>query len=257
MKSFLFLFSLCVVKNSFAFFSNKIINGQLAVDGQFPHMVQFSIKTHNLPKYCGGSLITDQWVLTAAHCFKGFEMISAKAYLGSVYWRKMPVKTKVIEIVTHPSYVNINGYDIALVKLEKKINFTDTIQPVSLPSKSQSRSENTLLVPGFGETKNASQSILHLRYARMREISEEECSFDWGWKMKDSHLCAVGVENINHTTCKGDSGNSIVEQSDNGSVALGIVSFGNPGCLGKPKVFTRISSYLDFIHEVTGRNIEN
>jgi secreted trypsin-like serine protease len=189
----------------------------------------------------------------------------------------MPLKLKVTDVVIHPSYVSINSHDIALVKLEKKVSFSDTVRPVRLPPQFESHSLSTLSVPGFGETKNSSQSILHLRFVRMREISNEECSFDWGWKMHDALLCAVGVENLDHTTCKGkvrlflnnnkeviranfqgDSGSGLVEKGDDGeSVVLGLVSFGNPGCLGKPKVFTRISSYLDFIREATGIDSEN
>lgn len=44
----------------------KIINGELAMNGQFPHMVQLSIKTPDAPQYCGGSLLNNQWVLTVS-----------------------------------------------------------------------------------------------------------------------------------------------------------------------------------------------
>lgn len=44
--------------------NSKIINGVLAIEGQFPHMVQLAVKTSGPTQYCGGSLISDQWVLT-------------------------------------------------------------------------------------------------------------------------------------------------------------------------------------------------
>lgn len=178
-------------------------------------------------------------------------MISGKAYLGSVFWRTMPVKVKIVDVIIHPLYVNVNAHDIALVKLERSVNYTEYIKPVSLPSTSQAQSEGILYVPGFGETKNASQSMLHLRFVRMKEIPNEECSKEWGWKINDSQLCAVGQAHFNHTTCRGDSGSGIIEKTENKTTVLGIVSYGAPGCLGKPKVFTRVSSYLDFIHAVT------
>ncbi|XP_070509655.1 chymotrypsin-2-like [Chironomus tepperi] len=228
----------------------KIINGENAVDGQFPHMVQLSIKTPDQPQYCGGSLLNDRWVLTAAHCFK--RMISGKAYLGSAFWRKMPVKTNIIDVIIHPLYKNVNAHDIALVKLEKSINFTEFIKPVNLPSTSYvPESEEILYVPGFGETKNASQSMLYLRFVRMKEIPNEECSKEWGWKINESQLCAVGHAHLNHTTCRGDSGSGIISKSEDKMTVLGIVSYGAVGCLGKPKVFTRVSSYIDFIRSVT------
>lgn len=45
---------------------SKIINGENALDGQFPHMVQLSIKTPDAPQYCGGCLLNDRWVLTVS-----------------------------------------------------------------------------------------------------------------------------------------------------------------------------------------------
>lgn len=178
-------------------------------------------------------------------------MISGKAYLGSVFWRSMPVKMNIIDVIIHPLYKNVNAHDIALVKLERSVNFTEKIKPVSLPSTSHAQNKGILYVPGFGETKNASQSMLHLRYVRMKEISNEECSKQWGWKINESQLCAVGQAHFNHTTCRGDSGSGLIEKSEHKMTVLGIVSYGAVGCLGKPKVLTRVSSYIDFIRSVT------
>ena len=239
--------------------SSRIINGELASKRQFPHMVQLAIRKSDSTKYCGGSLINSQWVLTAAHCVQ--EIVSAKAYLGSVFMRTMPLKLKIIDASIHPLYKNVNAHDIAIVKLEKPVNFTNRIQPISLPARHQTRVgsfiNSTLLVPGFGETKNASQSNLFLRFVKMKAITNEECGNEWGWKFKDTFLCAHGLSSFNETTCNGDSGNGLIGIGKNESVVLGIVSYGAPGCLGKPKVFTRVSSYLDYIHSVTGIEIKN
>lgn len=191
----------------------------------------------------------------AAHCFT--KMISAKAYLGSAFWRTMPVRMKIADVVVHEKYFNINNDDIALAKLERPVNFTENIQPAQLPSRTEEMFNSTLFVPGFGDTKNASQSMLYLRFIRMKEITNEECSTAWGWKMNEQKVCGLGIDNINHTTCKGDSGNGIVTKDEKGAKVLGIVSYGPPGCLGKPKVFTRVSKYLDFIYAVTKIDIED
>lgn len=188
-------------------------------------------------------------------------MESARAYLGSVFMRTMQVKLKVVDASVHPLYENINANDIALVKLEEPVNFTDRIKPVNLPARHQTSEESfinsTLSVAGFGQTQNASQSNLYLRYVKMRGISNEECSDEWGWKMRETLVCAQGLNSLKQTTCSGDSGNGLVTQENNESTIYGIVSYGAPGCLGKPKVFTRIASYLDFIHSVTGIEIKN
>lgn len=90
----------------------------------------------------------------------------------------------------------------------------------------------------------------------MRGISSEECSDEWGWKMRETLVCAQGFNSLKETTCSGDSGNGLVVQESNDPVVYGIVSYGAPGCLGKPKVFTKVASYIDFIHSVTGIEIK-
>lgn len=169
----------------------------------------------------------------------------------------MPVKMKISDVVVHPKFVNVNGYDIALLKLEKSVNFTENIQPINLPRKSKFLTNSTLFVAGFGNTKNASQSMLYLRYVKMKQITNDECGSYWGWKITDTLLCGLGKNNFNHTTCIGDSGSGIIEKNGNSSTLLGIVSYGPPGCLGKPKVFTRVTSYLNFIRSVTKIDIQD
>lgn len=183
-------------------------------------------------------------------------MVSAKAYLGSVFWRTMPIKLKISQVVIHPHFVDVNAHDIAIVRLENSVKFTDFIQPIKLPSKNQNFHNSTLFVAGFGETKNISQSMLYLRYVKMREISNEDCSATWMWKIDESKICATGLDDFTHTTCKGDSGNGLVTRDSEGATILGIVSYGAIGCLGKPKVLTRVAKYLDFIHAVTEISIE-
>lgn len=186
-------------------------------------------------------------------------MVSAKAYLGSLFMRTMTVKLKIVDVAIHTAYENVNAHDIALLKLEKPVNYTNQIKPISLPSRHQASFDtivnSTLYVSGFGQTKNASQSNLYLRYVKMRAITTEQCSEIWGWKMRETLLCSQGFSNSNETTGNGDSGNGLITNDDEATI-FGIVSYGAPGCSVKPKVFTRVTSYLDFIHSVTGIEIK-
>lgn len=173
----------------------------------------------------------------------------------------MLLKLKITDASIHPDYKNINAHDIALVKLEKPVSITERIHPVNLPARHQTPTEtfinSTLLVPGFGETKNGSQSNLYLRFVKMKAITTDDCSSEWGWSFRETLVCAHGLNNFNHTTCNGDSGNGLIRKEENETIVFGIVSYGAPGCLGKPKVFTRVASYLDYIHSVTGIDIRS
>jgi secreted trypsin-like serine protease len=168
----------------------------------------------------------------------------------------MPVKMKIVDVVVHSKFENVNAHDIALAKLEAPVEFTDTIKPIKLPARNQNFSTSILYVAGFGDTKNASQSMLYLRYVKMKQITNRECSMEWMWTIKNSQMCSLGLNNFNHTTCRGDSGSGLIEKHEDSATVLGIVSYGAIGCLGKPKVFTRVSSYLDFIHDVTNIEID-
>jgi secreted trypsin-like serine protease len=202
-----------------------------------------------------GNISTPQ----AAHCIK--TMVSARAYLGSVFMRTMTVKMKIVDAWIHPLYRNINAHDIALVKLERAVNFSETVRTINLPSRRQASLESfinsTLLVPGFGDTKNGSQSSLNLRFVQMKAVTNAECGIEWGWKFADTFICANGLNDFNATTCNGDSGNGLISNDMNVTTVIGIVSYGAPGCVGKPKVLTRVASYLDLIHSVTGIEIQN
>lgn len=136
-------------------------------------------------------------------------MISAKAYLGSIFMRSMLLKMKIVEASIHPLYENINAHDIALLKLEKPVVFSDRIKAINLPARHQTPTEafinSTLIVPGFGETKNGSQSNLFLRYIQMKAIKNEECGEIWGWRFKESFVCGEGLKGLNETTCQVNS----------------------------------------------------
>lgn len=133
-------------------------------------------------------------------------MFSATAYLGSIFMRSMLLKMKIVDASIHPLYESVNAHDIALLKLEKPVVFSDRIKAINLPARHQTPIKSfinaTLLVPGFGDTKNGSQSNLYLRYVKMKAIKNEECGEKWGWKFKESLLCAQGLNNPNQTTCQ-------------------------------------------------------
>lgn len=187
--------------------------------------------------------------MQAAHCFKSGTVTAATA--GTVFMRKARRKVQVERIEIHPHYITNKNNDIALVKLEKPLKFDTFIRSIDLPDDENDNPhvDEVLQVAGFGETKNASQSQLYLRYVNMRMISNDECNKDWYWMIKDNLMCAQGSSGPHETTCSGDSGNGLIRNNDNISKLYGIVSYGAPGCVGQPKVFVRVSYYLEFIRK--------
>uniref|UniRef100_A0A8C2WUH9 chymotrypsin n=1 Tax=Cyclopterus lumpus TaxID=8103 RepID=A0A8C2WUH9_CYCLU len=133
----------------------RIVGGQNASPGSWPWFV--SLNKAGGP-FCGGSLINDQWVLTAAHCVPGNELFNITTYLGRLT-QSGPnvnlVSRKLKDIICHPSYDSqTNENDICLLKLLAPVDFTDYIQPVCLASAGSTfHSGVSSWVTGFGNTQ--------------------------------------------------------------------------------------------------------
>ena len=153
----------------------RIVNGHLAAPNQFPHQALLIV---NGNVQCGGSLISDLWILTAQQCVSGqvnsktcasnlhkhsiddflaFRTRSARIYLGSTN-RAMPV----VRNAVLPIWLHSSG-DIALVKLNQSVSFTTNVRPIGLPSRSQASANYANVIlrsSGFGLMANGQ---LHIR----------------------------------------------------------------------------------------------
>jgi len=146
--------------------------------------------------------------------------------------------------------------DIALVKLEKPIIFTDTIRPICLPADQEDIPVGKLCtVAGWGRISSTdlqATSPVPLQIVAPA-YSADTCNAGYpGQYIEDQMICAGSVKGT-FGTCQGDSGGPYVcQQSDKSWTVYGAVSFG-PGevCIAKnkPSVYTRISSYIKWIND--------
>ncbi|XP_069823942.1 chymotrypsinogen 2-like [Dendropsophus ebraccatus] len=228
----------------------RVVNGEDAVSGSWPWQV--SLQTSTGAHYCGGSLISDLWVLTAAHCDV---RTSERVVLGEYDFSSSaePIQTKSIaRVVNHPDY---NPYtitnDIALVKLSSPATITARVSPVCIAASADVFSAGERCVTtGWGYINGVAQTRpSKLQQVALPLLTNTDCQKHFGSKdpaIQSSMICA-GASGA--SSCKGDSGGPLVCQRNGAWTVAGVVSWGNPVCpTSSPTVFARVTalrSWLD------------
>lgn len=205
----------------------KIVNGKSAYIGQFPYFAQLTFLTNNgSSSICGGSLITDKFILTAAHCTEDFE--AAKVILGYLTMHNNSGTQKFTilrnEFYVHPDFdLDSVPNDIALLRLPQKAKFTLTVQPIKLAIRALDQYIDVIAV-GSGLTKpqNYKMSSI-LQYTELKTIPNSMCvKFYPFLENLRGVLC---VWSPNHSSIYlGDSGGPIVLKEDR--KLIGVSSFG-------------------------------
>ncbi|KAM9358038.1 trypsin-3-like [Symphorus nematophorus] len=223
---------------------DQIINGEKALENSMQYMASLQNNGFHI---CGGFLISEDFVVTAAHW-----NIRTRVVLGTHNLRRVNhEKIKVEKIYKHPSYVN--GHfekDIMLLKLSKKAQLDNSVQTIPLPSSDMNIRENEKChVAGWGFTRSHGQTVDELRVVDVSVINLQVCKQRWPG-LPGNVICAGGYETAKGF-CQGDSGGPLV---CNGR-AVGIVSFNyERNCDypdNHPNVYTDVSKYLDWINNIT------
>ncbi|XP_037545123.1 trypsin-2-like [Nematolebias whitei] len=235
--------------------NSKIVGGQPAAAGAWPWQATLDIRG----ALCGGSLINNQWVLSAAHCFSSTSTLSVNVYLGKERMQGLnpnQVVRTVSQIIKHPNY-NVNTFDndLALVKLSSTVTFTNYIMPVCLAAKGSDFPKGLdCWVVGFGTTSSVISNTL--QEVDIPIVSNSDCSKAYkptGITITSNMICA-GLTKGGKDSCQGDSGGPLVTINSTRWVQAGVVSFGI-GC-GEPKypgVYAQVSKYQSWISsQVTG-----
>lgn len=236
--------------------ASRIIGGSAAKLSQWP----WQVSLHFLGSHvCGGTLISPDFVVTAAHCFPSSnpsftDASNWRVYGGVVSQTSLPAPFLVKKIILHESYSQItNDYDIALLKLSAPVNFNNVVQPVCLPAFDQSFSHgDKCWTSGFGTTEEgAAKSSPDLMEVTVDIIDSRVCNSSrvYGGRVSRNMICAGDLEG-GRDSCQGDSGGPLVCQAQSGRWYLvGVTSWG-AGCgrKNKPGVYGSVSSMLPWIY---------
>uniref|UniRef100_A0A1Y1NHS8 CLIP domain-containing serine protease n=1 Tax=Photinus pyralis TaxID=7054 RepID=A0A1Y1NHS8_PHOPY len=250
---------------------SKIFGGEYAGLGEFPWMalIEYS-KPTGYGFHCGGALISEWHVLTAAHCVRdlrrGWRITSVR--LGehnllnatdcdNMYCADPPENIAVFEIIPHEMYDPTNKHryhDIAILKLVRPVHFTDYILPICFPPTHDSTYAGlNMTVAGWGKTIYSSQSDKLMKLI-VPVKPQDECMSTYRAvkvELKEWQMCAGGVKGKD--SCSGDSGGPLMlyNQTVTGPIyyITGIVSFGPTKCgsQGFPGVYTKVVDYIPWI----------
>ncbi|NXF98606.1 CTRL protease, partial [Eubucco bourcierii] len=232
--------------------SERIINGQTADPGSWPWQV--SLQSSSGSHFCGGSLINEYWVVTAAHC--NFNPYSHVVVLGE-YDLSNPygvqVKT-VARAITHPNWnPNTFNNDITLLRLSSPAQLGSNVSPICLAPANLNLPDNLQCVTtGWGRINPNSQALAsRLQQVTLPLISQSQCMQYWGNRITSKMLCAGGV---GATSCQGDSGGPLVTRNGNSWMLIGIVSWGTSDCkTNTPAIYTRVSQFRSWIDYVVSQ----
>ncbi|XP_054650729.1 ST14 transmembrane serine protease matriptase a [Dunckerocampus dactyliophorus] len=243
------------------FKATRIVGGQDAEPGEFPWQVSLHVKGYG--HVCGASLISNRWLVTAAHCVQddGKTRFSQpgtwEAYMGLHHQRNVGstvVKKNIKSIYPHPNYNDFTfDNDIALMELDSPLTYSDYIQPICLPAAQHDIPVgNTVSITGWGATREGGFAATVLQKAQVRIINHTVCDGLMGGQLTSRMMCA-GVLSGGVDACQGDSGGPLSVQSGTRMFLGGVVSWGD-GCArrNKPGIYTTVTKFRGWIKQNTG-----
>ncbi|CAD7079201.1 unnamed protein product [Hermetia illucens] len=232
-------------------FPGRIVGGTEAPRNAAPYIVSLQ---KNGRHFCGGSIIADSIVLTAAHCMI-YPEFNVVAGLHNLKDADAQIRTAVRYTKNEHYAGGVNPNDVALVFLDKPLSFSETIQKVDLPIPDTIPLKAAELF-GWGSTSDTMfQSMpMDLQTVLVPVLNYSKCEKALGGPgatpLAETNVC-TGPLTGGISACSGDSGGPLVQKENEKSVVIGIVSWGYFPCgtIGAPSVYTRVSAFVSWILE--------
>ncbi|XP_055967277.1 transmembrane protease serine 11C-like [Sorex fumeus] len=248
------LLNICCGQRTITPSGNKIVGGTNAEEGEWPW--QASLQQNSVHR-CGATLISNSWLVTAAHCFVNAKNPKEwKASFGLLL-NDPQAQRSIDNIIVHENFrYPAHNNDIAVVHLSSPMLYTSDIRRVCLPDASYEFPPNSnAVVTGWGTLKSDGDSPNILQKGLVKIIDNKICNSEqvYGGVIEPEMLCAGFLEG-RVDACQGDSGGPLVSEDQKGIWFLaGIISWGDECALpNKPGVYIRVTHFRNWIKSKTG-----
>lgn len=238
----------------------RIVGGQLAREGEIPWQVALITQSSG-HLFCGGSILSSRWVITAAHCLAEAPgpFIIRAGELDIFATDGTEQDHEVQEHHVHPRYnssVSLYNHDIALLYLRTPITFSSTVRPICVGPRAFTEAlvqrASPATVSGWGRTRFLGSMSGALQFVDVPFIDRSECKDSSSARITHFMFCA-GYHSEAKDACQGDSGGPHANLHQNTWFLTGIVSWGEECAKeGKYGVYTRVSLYYSWIKYVMG-----
>ncbi|XP_060525026.1 clotting factor G beta subunit-like isoform X2 [Cylas formicarius] len=248
-----------------------VVGGTLAEPKEFPHMAQIGYgEAHEVSWACGGSLISENFVLTAGHCLwrrnRGNASFVRLGVTNQSDTSQVQIQ-RVQRTFKFPRYVLVSHYnDVGLIRLEKNVEINSYVRPACIHHTPKILEHSKVIATGWGATAWAGDGSSQLLKVTLETFSHQRCNATYkrtfSGRLKsgilDDLMICAGSENDIKDTCQGDSGGplQIYHEGDRDIRCMydvvGITSFGI-GCglsTNIPGVYTRVSNYVQWIEDI-------
>ncbi|MBN3309188.1 CAC3 Proproteinase, partial [Amia calva] len=239
--------------------STRVVNGEDARPYSWPWQISLQyLSGGSYYHTCGGTLIAPNWVVTAGHCISSRTYQVVLGEFDRIQVENNEQVMNVAKIIVHPLWDDSClscGNDIALIKLTQNAVINDKVQVACLPPSGETLPNNyPCYITGWGRLYTGGPLPYILQQALLPVVEHNICKQSdwWGGSVRPTMVCAGGDIK---SGCNGDSGGPLnCKASDGRWYVHGVTSFVSArGCntIKKPTVFTRVSSFIPWIMDVS------
>ncbi|CAH2267889.1 jg21942 [Pararge aegeria aegeria] len=229
----------------------RIVGGTVTTIGQWPMGVSMLLSRSGLSfqQACGGSVLNNQNVLSAAHCFAGNSPSNWRMRVGSTNANSGGVVHNTARILNHPNYnARTTDFDIAILRTSTRITFNTNVRAGAIAGTNYNLPDGSVVwAIGWGTTSSGGRPSEQLRQVQIWTVNQATCRQRYaarGRTITDNMLCSGWLDVGGRDQCQGDSGGPLLHNN----VIVGVCSWGN-GCAQPryPGVNARVSRFTNWI----------